>query len=83
MEKSRTKYSILNGATGALSQASIVLLGFISRTAFIHFLPLEYLGIQGLFTNVLTVLSFAELGIGEAMIYALYKPVKENDNVQV
>lgn len=83
MEKSRTKYSILNGVTGATSQASIVLLGFISRTAFIRFLPLEYLGVQGLFTNVLTVLSFAELGIGEAMIYALYKPVKENNKIQI
>lgn len=83
MDKSRTQYSILNGLTGAISQASIVFLGFISRTVFIYFLPLEYLGIQGLFTNVLTVLSFAELGIGEVMIYALYRPVKENDYVQV
>ncbi|WP_302370261.1 lipopolysaccharide biosynthesis protein [Acidaminococcus massiliensis] len=82
MIKSRTQYSIVNALTGAIAQVFIVLLGFISRTAFIHFLPLEYLGIQGLFTNVLTVLSFAELGIGEAMVYALYQPVKENDRVK-
>lgn len=83
MIKSRTQYSIVNALTGAIAQVFIVLLGFISRTAFIHFLPLEYLGIQGLFTNVLTVLSFAELGIGEAMVYALYQPVKENDRVKI
>lgn len=77
MKKNRTQYSIINAVTGALSQFIIVLLGFISRTFFIHLLPIEYLGIQGLFTNVLTILSFAELGIGEAMVYALYKPMKE------
>lgn len=83
MAKSRTQYSIVNALTGAVSQGSIVLLGFISRTAFIWFLPLEYLGIQGLFTNVLTVLSFAELGIGEAMVYALYKPMKEIKHTKI
>lgn len=83
MINSRTQYSVLNVLTGAVSQVFIVLLGFISRTAFIHFLPLEYLGIQGLFTNVLTVLSFAEMGIGEAMVYALYKPVKAKDYVKI
>lgn len=83
MIKSRTQYSLINALTGAIAQVFIVLLGFISRTAFIHFLPLEYLGIQGLFTNVLTVLSFAELGIGEAMVYAMYKPLKENNYIKI
>lgn len=83
MIKSRTQYSMINVLTGAIAQVFVVLLGFISRTAFIHFLPLEYLGIQGLFTNVLTVLSFAELGIGEAMVYALYKPVKEDNHIKI
>ena len=75
----RTKSSLLNLSVGVISQAANLVVGFISRTLFIHFLSVEYLGITGLLTNVLTVLSFAELGIGEAMVYAMYKPAKEND----
>lgn len=64
---------------GMLSQLFTLWLSFVSRTVFIKFLTAEYLGISGLFSNVLTVLSFAELGIGDAMTYAMYKPVKEDN----
>ena len=64
---------------GMLSQLFTLLLSFVSRTIFIKYLTAEYLGISGLFSNVLTVLSFAELGIGDAMTYAMYKPVKEDN----
>ena len=67
-------------AAGLVSQAFSLLLSFASRTVFIKLLTAEYLGINGLFSNVLTVLSFAELGIGSAMTYAMYKPVSENDH---
>ena len=43
----------------------------------------EYLGVNGLFTNVLTILSFAELGIGTAIIFNMYKPVAEHDNEKI
>ena len=66
-------------SVGVLAQAMNLIVGFVSRSVFIHFLSAEYLGISGLLANVLTVLSFAELGIGEAMVYAMYKPAKEND----
>ncbi len=56
-----------------------VILSFVVRTIFIYTLSAEYLGVNGLFGNVLTVLSFAELGIGTAMIYKLYEPVANND----
>ena len=64
---------------GMLSQLFTLWLSFVSRTVFVKFLTAEYLGISGLFSNVLTVLSFAELGIGDAMTYAMYKPVKEDN----
>lgn len=76
---SRTQKSALNMSVGMISQAINILLGFVARSVFIHFLSAEYLGINGLLSNVLTLLSFAELGIGEAMTYAMYKPAKEND----
>lgn len=55
------------------------MLGFVSRTVFIRELGITYLGVNGLLTNVLGVLSFAELGIGSAMNYSLYKPVAEGN----
>ncbi|NEG78729.1 lipopolysaccharide biosynthesis protein [Bifidobacterium avesanii] len=50
-------------------------LAFISRTVFVYVLGAEYLGVNSLFTEILTVLSFAELGIGNAMVFSLYKPL--------
>ena len=52
-------------------------LQFISRTVFIYCLGEEYLGINGLFSNVLGVLSFAELGIGTAINFCLYNRLQK------
>ena len=54
-------------------------LKFIVRFFFVKSLPIEFLGINGLLSNVLALLSFAELGIGSAIVYSLYKPIAEND----
>lgn len=77
--KSRTKNATKNALIGIITQLIIVLLEFIGRTIFIKVLGSEYLGVNGLFTNILTILSFAELGIGNAIIFSLYKEVA-NDN---
>lgn len=79
MGESRTKNSILNVSTGAIVQIVNKLMAFVVRTVFIKMLNSEYLGVNGLFTNILSVLSFAELGIGTAIIFNMYKPVAEND----
>jgi O-antigen/teichoic acid export membrane protein len=60
-----------------------MLLNFVSRTVFIKILGEEYLGLNGLLTNVLSMLSLAELGIGTAMVYMLYKPLAEQNNAQL
>ena len=54
-------------------------LQFIVRLVFVKSLPIEYLGINGLFTNLLAMLSLAELGVGPAITYSLYKPLEEKD----
>ena len=64
---------------GYLSTVSLVLLNFISRTIFLYTLNENYLGVYSLFSSVIGVLSFADLGIGVAMNFALYKPVAENN----
>jgi O-antigen/teichoic acid export membrane protein len=53
--------------------------GFIARIIFIRILGVEYLGVNGLFTSILTMLSLVELGIGPAIVYSLYKPLAEKD----
>ena len=57
----------------------INLLRFIVRLVFVRTLSIEYLGINGLFTNILAVLSLAELGVGPAIVYSLYKPLAIGD----
>lgn len=56
-----------------------VILSFVCRTVFMYTLSKEYLGVSGLFTDLLAVLSLAELGIGGAIIYHMYQPVAENN----
>ena len=62
-----------------ICQVIVLLMSFLCRTVFIQQLGVEYLGVSGLFTNILTVLSFAEMGIGDAIIYSMYKPIAQND----
>ena len=83
MEGSRTKNTIQNVKTGAIVQIVNKIMAFVVRTVFIKMLNTEYLGVNGLFTNVLTILSFAELGIGTAIIFNMYKPVAENDKEKI
>lgn len=79
MSMSRTQNSILNFITGLGSMLLTVLLNFITRSVFIHTLGTSYLGIEGLFTNILSMLSLAELGFGSAIVYKLYRPIAEDD----
>lgn len=81
--RSRTEYSILNILTGVGGYFLNTVLGFVCRMVFVRCLAADYLGVNGLFTNVLTMLSLAELGVGSAIVYALYKPLAENDEEKI
>ena len=81
--RSRTAYSVMNVGVSLGGYIVNTLLGFICRMVFVRCLPAEYLGINGLFTNILSMLSLADLGIGTAIVYALYKPLAEQDNEKV
>ena len=71
---SRTKNVSINTTVSLLCQVLNLVLNFVTRTIFIKILGADYLGVNGLFTNILTILSFAELGIGNAIVFNLYKP---------
>ena len=83
MDTSRTSNSLKNMAFGVGSQMLSILMGFFTRWMFIALLGKEYLGVSGLFTNVLSLLSLANLGFDTAIIYSLYKPLAEGDMAAV
>ena len=69
--------------TGMGGYAVNTILGIVCRMVFTRTLNADYLGVTGLFTNILTMLSLAELGIGSAIVYSLYKPLATGDNEKV
>lgn len=79
----RSQNSFLNFLTGLFSALLVPLLGFITRSVFLRTLGADYLGIEGLFSNILTMLSLADLGFGVAISYELYKPLEESDHTRI
>lgn len=79
MASNRLQNSIKNIASGFVSRFLIIILGMIVRTVFIKTLGNEYLSVNGLYSNILNMLSLTEMGFSTAMIYAMYKPLAENN----
>lgn len=82
-QRSRTEYSLINMFTGFVGYGLNTVIGFLCRIIFVRTLSAEYLGVSGVFTNILSVLSLAELGISSAIIYALYKPIAEENHKKI
>lgn len=82
-ERSRTEYSLLNIFAGIGGYFINTVIGFVCRMVFVKCLSEDYLGVNGLFTNILMMLSLAELGIGNAIVFALYKPLAEHDEEKI
>ena len=66
-----------------LLKAYQIVMPFLMRTAMIYLMGVQYLGLNSLFTSILQVLNLAELGVGSAMIYSMYKPIAEDDNTTI
>lgn len=79
----RTKNASRNIIWGILNKIISLGLPFIVRTIMIYTLGMQYVGLGSLFTSVLQVLSFAELGIGSALVFSMYKPIAEGDDEKV
>ena len=56
---------------------------FVLRTTMIYIMGVRYVGLSGLFTSILQVLNLAELGVGNAMVYSMYKPIAEDDEEKI
>ena len=79
----RVKSAERNILFGYVGQFATALMAFILRTVFIRYLSRELLGVNSLYTDILTVLSMAELGIGTAMNFSLYGPVARGEREKV
>lgn len=79
MSESRSVKSSKNIISGFALKTFTMLLAFVSKTVFIKVFGVEMLGINGLFSNVISILCLADLGFSTAMTYSYYKPIAEND----
>ena len=80
---SRTQKSVRNIAFSIVYQLVTLFSNFFIKTILIKNLGIQYTGVSALFTDILTVLSVAELGFGTAVSYALYRPLYEKDDIQI
>ena len=80
MKIERTRNAARNIAWGLIEKIVSIVLPFITRTVMIKVLGAEYLGLNSLFTSILSVLSISELGIGTAIVFSMYRPIAEDDN---
>ena len=79
----RTRSTVRNGIFALFVSTASILIGLIAQRVFIYALGTEYLGINGLFSSIISMLALVELGLGSAIYYHLYKPVAKNDTGKV
>ena len=80
MKLARSKNAVRNIRVGFIGKIIGMLCPFFVRTTFIHTLGMEYLGVNGLFTSVLSVLSLTELGFGSAVVFSMYQAIADDDS---
>lgn len=74
----------IKNVTGSFTSSFFsIVVGLIAQKLFLHILGTEYLGLNGLFDNILSMLCIVELGVGTAIIYNLYKPIVEKNTEQI
>lgn len=83
MKIERTKNATKNITFGIILKIYQIIVPFLMRTVMIYFLGVEYLGLNSLFTSILQVLNLAELGVGSAMIFSMYKPIAIDDGTTI
>lgn len=79
----RTKNASRNIVFGVILKAYQIFVPFLMRTAMIYLMGVQYLGLNSLFTSILQVLNLAESGVGSAMVFGMYKPIAEDDNITI
>ena len=83
MKLNKIKNAKRNMVIGIILKIYQILLPFLFRTVIVYTLGVNYLGLNSLFTSILQVLNLAELGVGSAMIFSMYKPIAEDDEKKI
>lgn len=83
MKIERTKNAMRNMLYDGMLKILNILVPFIMRTVMLHYLGVQYLGLNGLFKSILSFLNLAELGVGSAMVFSMYKPIAEDDTESI
>ena len=83
MKLERTKNAARNIVFDGTLEMVNMLFPFVIRSVMLHCLGTEYLGLNGLFKSLLTFLNLAELGVGSAMVFSMYKPIAEDDTLTI
>lgn len=68
-----------NLIVGIVSKTILMILPFVVRSVIVTYLNSDYLGLNSLFSSILSVLALSEMGFGVAMVYHMYKPVAKDD----
>ncbi|MDB5162505.1 MAG: hypothetical protein JWN28_112 [Candidatus Saccharibacteria bacterium] len=79
----RTKNSLINIVVSIILGFIATIVSFIAQKFLVDTLGLEYLGLNALFMNIITMLSVVELGLGAAVVYHLYGPIKERNTNKI
>ena len=83
MKIERTKNAARSISVGMVLKLHQTIFPFLMRTAMIQFMGVEYLGLNSLFSSILHMLNLAELGVGSAMVFSMYKPIAEDDTERI
>lgn len=83
MKIERTRNASKNISMGMLLKMYQMLAPFLMRTAMLYLMGKEYLGLNSLFYSILHILNLAELGIGNAMVFSMYKPIALDDENKI
>lgn len=68
---------------GTVNRICRIACPFIIRTTILYLMGTLYMGLDGLFVSILGILSLAELGVGSALTYAMYKPLANGNDEEV
>ena len=83
MKIQRTKNAARNIVFDGFLKLLNMVIPFVMRSVILHYLGVEYLGLNGLFRSILSFLNLAELGVGSAMVFSMYKPIAEDDTESI
>ena len=81
--ESRSKKSARNILTGFVSKILLMVFAFSTKTIFVRLLGVEYNGVNGLYSNILSILALSELGLGNVLNYTLYQALRENNEKKI